>query len=101
MQCITMDIIDRTLDPMSHQITVRLNPELDQRIDRLAERLNLRRSDIVRMALSRFLAESEGSSATDRPYDRVQHLIGSIASGKADLGENHREYLLQRFKRDV
>lgn len=83
---------------MNHQITVRLTPELEQRVDQLAERLSLRRSDIVRMALVRFLAESDESPPPDRPYDRVKHLLGSVASNRPDLGENHREHLLRRFK---
>jgi hypothetical protein len=34
-----------------------------------------------------------------RPIERVRDLLGSIASGRSDLGRRHREYLIRRLRR--
>jgi hypothetical protein len=82
---------------MQSQLTVRLPDDLDKGISNLARKLHLKRSDIVRLALERFLGESEAEES--RPYDRVKGLIGSVASGISDLGEAHREHLVKKFRK--
>jgi len=83
---------------MPSQLTVRLPEKLDEQISSLAQRLHLKRSDIVRLALTQFVEQSIDTTSPERPYDRVKHLLGSIDSGEPDLGEQHRQHLLQRFK---
>ena len=82
---------------MNAQLTVRLPDDLEKDISMLARKLHLKRADIVRMALERFIkqaeAEEEGS-----PYDRVKNLLGIFSSGISDLGESHRVHLLRKFK---
>ncbi|UCD34858.1 MAG: hypothetical protein JSU90_11300 [Nitrospiraceae bacterium] len=85
---------------MQSQLTVRLSEDLETGITRAARKLRLRRSDIVRMALEKFLIEFENTGHI-KPYDRVKSLLGSYASGIQDLGESHRNYLIQRFKRNA
>ena len=84
---------------MQSQLTVRLSDDLDKDISTLAKRLRLKRSDIVRMALERFLEEFQGKES--RPYEKVKNLIGTISSGIPDLGEAHRKYLLKKFKKSA
>ena len=81
---------------MKAQLTVRIPDELEQELSVLAQRLRLKRSDVVRLALEKFVAESRGETE-QHPYDRVKDLIGSTASEIPDLGERHREHLLARF----
>ncbi len=83
---------------MQSQLTVRLSGDLDKEISSLAKKLRLKRSDIIRMALEKFLEEFQGVEET-RPYLKVKNLIGNISSGISDLGEAHRKYLLKQFKR--
>ena len=83
---------------MQSQLTVRLSDDLDEGLSVLSKKLRLKRSDIVRMALERFLEEFEGKEE-EKPYEKVKNLIGSISSGISDLGESHRKYLLKQFKR--
>jgi hypothetical protein len=78
------------------QITVRLPTSLGRTLRRTSRRLGRRPSDIVRMALQAFL---QGSSPPNgKPAERVEHLIGSLASGVPDLAERHREYVLAALK---
>ena len=83
---------------MDAQLTVRLPDDLEKDIAMLASKLHLKRADIVRMALENFVRQAMGKE-TDRPYDRVRSLIGSVSSGIPDLGELHREHLVRKFGR--
>jgi len=56
------------------------------------------RSEIVRLALARFIREETGEG-TPSPYNRVKNLIGKVESGIPDLGEAHREHLHNRLRR--
>jgi metal-responsive CopG/Arc/MetJ family transcriptional regulator len=85
------------MNDMNSQLTVRLPDSLGKDISMLAKKLRLKRADIVRMALERFVKEAEGKEESS-PYDRVKSLLGSISSGISDLGESHREHLLRKFK---
>jgi Arc/MetJ-type ribon-helix-helix transcriptional regulator len=78
------------------QITVRLPTSLGRTLRRTSRRLGRRPSDVVRMALEAFLQGSPSPSGN--PAERVEHLIGSLASGVPDLAERHREYVLAALK---
>ena len=79
---------------MQRQLTVRLSAELAERLDRAAQRLRRKRSEIVRLALEQFLAVE----IEERPIERVRDLLGQVESGIPDLGQRHREYLLKRLR---
>jgi Arc/MetJ-type ribon-helix-helix transcriptional regulator len=77
------------------QITVRLPAPLARTLRRTSRRLGRRPSDVVRMALEAFL---QGAPSAGKPAERVEHLIGSLASGVPDLADRHREYVLAALK---
>ena len=83
---------------MPGQLTVRLTSELEAGIEVLSRRYRRRRSEIVRLALERFIREEKGEG-TPFPFGRVKNLIGMVESGVPDLGEAHREHLRRRFRR--
>ena len=83
---------------MPGQLTVRLTSELEEGIEALSRRTRRRRSEIVRLALARFIREEMGEG-TQSPYNRVKDLIGKVESDIPDLGEAHREHLNRRFRR--
>ncbi len=85
---------------MQSQLTIRLPDDLNRGLVLAARRLRLKRADIVRMALERYLAEP-GAQEDPAPYNRVKHLLGSVRSGIRDLGSFHREHLLKRMRRDA
>lgn len=81
---------------MQAQLTVRLTDELNKDISALAKRFHLKRSDIVRMALEKYLLEFRNGEE-ERPFEKVNNLVGSISSGISDLGESHRKYIIKKF----
>jgi metal-responsive CopG/Arc/MetJ family transcriptional regulator len=83
---------------MQSQLTVRLPEDLDREVTDAARRLQLKRSDIVRLALVQYLREPRAQEDL-APYGKVKHLIGSIRSGVADLGLSHRQHLVARIRR--
>jgi metal-responsive CopG/Arc/MetJ family transcriptional regulator len=83
---------------MKSQLTIRLPDDLGEDLIVLTKRLRLKRSDIVRIALEKFVGEFKGDDET-KPYDRVANILGIISSGIPDLGEAHLKYLLKKIKR--
>ncbi len=81
---------------MESQVTVRIPEDLRTALEAASKKLNVKVSDIVRMALNEFLGSSEASKS--RSAERVRGLIGSLESGIPDLAENHRAYILESLK---
>jgi len=77
---------------LRRQVSLRLPDRLVKSIDRRARESGTTRSDLVRRILERSL--DDAAVAGDRPYDRVQDLIGSLSGAPTDLGARHREYLV-------
>lgn len=83
---------------MTRQLNVRLPDNLWTRLTWAAKRAGRKRSDIVRLALERFLS-GPAVHTQSRPVDFVRDLLGSVESGLPDLGEGHREHLVRRLRR--
>ena len=80
---------------MTQQLTVRIPDELSRSLRSAAARLQRNRSEIVRIALERFLEVEASRSRTGA----LRELIGSVHSGVSDLAERHREYVLESVRR--
>ena len=83
---------------MKSQLTIRLPDDLEDDLSTLSKRLRLKRSDIVRIALEKFMGEFKSREET-KPYDRVVDIIGAISSGISDLGEAHRRHLVKKIRK--
>lgn len=79
---------------MESQLTLRLSAELAKRLDSAAKRLRRKRSEVVRLALEQFL----DAQVETRPVELVRDLLGQVESGLPDLGQRHREYLVERLR---
>ena len=67
------------------QLTVRVPDEYKKKIDILSENMGLKKSDIARLALRKFIDENL-KEEMETPYQKVR-----------DLGQNHREYLIKKI----
>ncbi len=79
------------------QLTIRMPDEYLPEIEKIAKKMGLKKSDITRMAIKKFIAEYN-TQDEKKPYDKAQHLLGVAESNIADLGQNHRTYLTKRIK---
>jgi hypothetical protein len=72
--------------------------EYGEKIAILAEKMGLKKSDIARIALKKFVEENLGDNQ-GTPFQKIGHLLGSAESGIKDLGQRHREYLSKKIRK--
>jgi metal-responsive CopG/Arc/MetJ family transcriptional regulator len=70
--------------------------EFFSKIEQIAKSSGLKKSDITRMAIRKFLEEYSSEEEVDL-YSKAKRLIGVVESGISDLGQNHREHLLKKL----
>jgi metal-responsive CopG/Arc/MetJ family transcriptional regulator len=85
-------------DNMSTQVVVRMPDRLVREVDAVAEKLDRRRSEVIRIAVEQLVLS--GTAGKHRPStERAKRLIGSLNSGIPDLAHRHREYLIESLRR--
>jgi len=73
------------------QLTIRMPEEYFYKIDQIAKSSGLKKSDVTRMAIRKFLEEYSVDEMTDL-YSKAKRLVGVVESGISDLGQNHRDH---------
>ena len=66
------------------------------KIEHIAKSSGLKKSDITRNAIQKFLKEYNNEEEADL-YSKAKRLIGVVESGLSDLGQNHREYFIKKI----
>jgi metal-responsive CopG/Arc/MetJ family transcriptional regulator len=79
------------------QLTIRMPEEFFSKIEQIAKASGLKKSDVTRMAIRKFLEEYSSEEEVNL-YSKAKRLIGVVESGIPDLGQNHREYLVKKIK---
>jgi metal-responsive CopG/Arc/MetJ family transcriptional regulator len=79
------------------QLTIRIPEKYFSKIEKIAKSSGLKKSDITRMAIRKFLEEYSSEEDADL-YSKAKRLIGVVESGISDLGQNHREYFIKKIK---
>jgi len=79
------------------QITIRMPKEYFSRIEQIAKSSGLKKSDVTRMAIRKFLEEYSIEQDANL-YSKAKRLIGVVESGISDLGQNHRDYFIKKIK---
>jgi len=74
--------------------SVRLDDELDKKIQALSEKTKANKSEIVREALTEYL---EAREAEDKPFDLGQDLFGRFGSGKGDLSTTYKKRIKEKL----
>ena len=78
------------------QLTIRVPDEQMSRIEHIAKKMGLKKSDVTRMAIKKFIEEYSDNAV--KPYAKAKHLLGVGESGVPDLGQRHRSHLLKKIK---
>ena len=79
------------------QLTIRMPEEYFFKIEQIAKSSGLKKSDVTRMAIRKFLEEYSSDEETDL-YSKAKRLVGVVESGIPDLGQNHRDHLVRKIK---
>ena len=82
------------------QLTIRMPEKFMFKIEQIAKASGLKKSDITRMAIRKFLEDYRVEEEGDL-YSKAKRLIGVVESGISDLGQNHREYLINKIKGEI
>jgi len=82
------------------QLTVRVPDEQMVRIDQIARKMGLKKSDVTRMAINKFVEDFGGEASETKPYHRIKYLLGVAESGITDLGHRHREHLIRKIRNE-
>jgi len=82
------------------QLTLRVPDEQMVRIDEIARKMGLKKSDVTRMAINKFVEDFGGEASETKPYHRIKHLLGVVESGITDLGHRHREHLIRKIRNE-
>ena len=79
-------------------LTVRLTPDLEQQLERYCKKHRVSKSRVVSDLLSKHLARDAGAQRTPYEILREFNVIGAFASGKGDLAENRKRYLVEELR---
>jgi len=82
---------------LNMQLTIRMPDEHLLKIEKLAKQMGLKKSDVARMAIKKYVSDNEIREEVS-PYERAKHLLGIAESGVSDLGQNHRRHLIEKIK---
>ena len=82
------------------QLTIRVPDEQMVRIDQIARKMGLKKSDVTRMAINKFVEDFGGEANETKPYHRIKYLLGVAESGITDLGHRHREHLIRKIRNE-
>ena len=75
-------------------ITIRLEPELQEALDRMAQTQGLTRSELVRECLQRYCQEQERRPT---PWELGAERFGRFTSGRRDLSANRKKILSEKL----
>ncbi len=82
------------------QLTIRMPDEYGDKINRIAQIMGLKKSDIARLAIKEYITKSE-DMGQKKPYQKIDHLIGIVESNINDLGKQHRQHILNKIKKSA
>ena len=80
------------------QLTIRMPEEYFYKIEQIAKLRVLKKSDVTRMAIRKYLDEYSTEEETDL-YSKSKRLFGIVESGISDLGQNHRDHLIKKIRK--
>ena len=75
-------------------ITLRLDSDLEKKVNALAEVLGVSKSELVRKSLVAFFRQMEESHA----WEAGKELFGKYSSGRSDLSSNRKAILQERLR---
>jgi Arc/MetJ-type ribon-helix-helix transcriptional regulator len=84
-------------------LTVRVDHKTERLIQRLARKGGRSKSEVIRDAIDILAKRAQEQEKTERPYEAVRDLIGSVHGGPSNLsertGDRFRKMLKERHRR--
>lgn len=76
-------------------VSLRLDQELSNRLDALAEQTGRSKSDLLRESLKEYL---ERNNVRPSAWELGKHLFGKVGSGRSDLSINSEQILREKLR---
>ena len=80
-------------------LTVRMSPDTERTLNRLAKRRKLSKSDVVREALARY-EHAESTPPSKGPYDDWVDVLGIVDLGVRDAGRTTGDQFADLVRKD-
>lgn len=80
-------------------LTVRMSPDTERALNRLARRRKLSKSDVVREALARY-AQTESETPGKGPYGDWVDVLGIVELGVRDAARTTGDQFAERLRKD-
>ncbi len=79
--------------------SVRLDPETEALLRKLARTSGRTKSEVIREALHRMSEEAHGAAETGSLYDAIEDLVGIADVGPGDLARHHKQRFREKLDR--
>jgi len=79
-------------------LTVRLSPHLRQKLDSYCKTRRVTKTHVITELLNDHLSSYSNTGKTPYQLAREFGVIGSFSSGKGDLAENRKQYLVEKLR---
>ncbi len=77
-----------------NMISIRLSKELEEKLELLSKQESMTKSDIVKEALSKYIADYEKKR---KPYELGEELFDQYGSGKGDLSKSYKKKVREKI----
>jgi hypothetical protein len=81
-------------------LTVRMSPDTERTLNRLAKQRKLSKSDVVREALARY-EQAEGTPSAKGPYNDWVDVLGIVDLGVRDSARTTGDQFAEAVRRDT
>lgn len=78
--------------------SIRLTPQLEHLLSRLARKHKQSKSEVLRQALQSFAHEKENGQTAPTPYEAMKHLLGCAKGGPANLSAQTGKHFRSRIQ---
>lgn len=75
-------------------ITLRLDSELEQNINKIAHKMGVTKSELIRKSITAFIEKIEHPS----PWELGSDLFGKYASGKDNLSQDRKSIIKEKIR---
>ncbi len=75
-------------------LTLRLDPQMEQKISNTAKKLGLTKSELIRRSIQEYLKKVSRQT----PWDLGSDLFGKYSSGRTDLSVRRKEIIKGKIK---
>lgn len=80
--------------------SVRLDPQTESLLKRLARASGRTKSEVIREALQRMASASAEAAEPETAYHAIEDLIGIADDGPEDLAEQHKTRFREKLRRE-